>query len=357
MAATALRHAKAVLTNKVTLRILWLLFLGIVVYALLPTLTKMPEQARQALEIKWYALGIGLGLEVASQVAGMVAFRRVLHSMGVDPCPRGVGLARLWFAQTTMAAILPGGSVTATVMVTEVLRRGGANVSRAATATGLAKAISVVALLVFFVVGLALSIDRLSDTRSPYLTATIVAVPVLAVGLAVIGAGVARPSLAGRLAAVLVRPFARFHKSIDPAASGRRAEELAGLARTLLASRYGAVTAGISFANWVLDCAVLVTMLWGLGYLDGVGPVVVAYTVALISAMLPITPGGIGIVEVIMTAVLAAFGIPAQIAAIAVIAYRLISFWLVNLVGAFAALTLRRNLAKGPAASAAAAPR
>ena len=43
MAATALRHAKAVLTNKVTLRILWLLFLGIVVYALLPTLTKMPE--------------------------------------------------------------------------------------------------------------------------------------------------------------------------------------------------------------------------------------------------------------------------------------------------------------------------
>jgi uncharacterized protein (TIRG00374 family) len=121
------------------------------------------------------------------------------------------------------------------------------------------------------------------------------------------------------------------------------------MARTLLASRYGAVTAGISLVNWVLDCAVLVTMLWGMGYLDGVGPVIVAYTVALISAMLPITPGGIGIVEVIMTAVLAAFGIPAQIAAIAVIAYRLISFWLVNFVGAFAAMTLRRSLGEPPA--------
>jgi uncharacterized membrane protein YbhN (UPF0104 family) len=349
MAATALTRAKAVLSSKATLRVAWLLFIGVVVYALLPTLTKMPEQARQALQIKWYALGIGLGLEIASQVAGMVAFRRVLHSMGVDPCPRGVGLARLWFAQSTMAAILPGGSVTATVMVTEVLRRSGANVSKAATATGLAKAISVVALLVFFVVGLALSIDRLSDTRSPYLTATIIAVPVLAVGLAIIGAGVARPQLAGRLTAVLVRPFARLHRSIDPAASGRRAEQLAWMARTLMASRYGAVTAGISLANWVLDCAVLVTMLWGLGYLDGIGPVIVAYTVALISAMLPITPGGIGIVEVIMTAVLAAFGIPAQIAAIAVIAYRLISFWLVNFVGAFAAATLRRSLGEPPA--------
>ena len=349
MAGEFLNRARAVATHKATLRVAWLVFIGVVVYALLPTLTKMPEQARQALQIKWYALGIGLGLELASQVAGMVAFRRVMHSMGVDPCPRGAALGRLWFAQLTMAAILPGGSVTATVMVTEVLRRSGANASKAATATGLAKAISVVALMVFFVVGLALSIDRLSDTRSPYLTATIVAVPVLAVGLAVIGAGVVRPALAGRLTGALVRPFARLHMSIDPDASARRAEELAGLARTFLGSRFGVLTAGISLANWVLDCAVLVTMLWGLGYLDGIGPVIVAYTVALISAMLPITPGGIGIVEVIMTAVLAAFGIPAQIAAIAVIAYRLIAFWLVNLVGAFAAATLRRSLSRAPA--------
>ena len=350
MSGQGTRRVKAIAGSRAARRVAWLIFIGIVVYALLPTLTKMPEQARQALEIKWYALGIGLGLELASQVAGMVAFRRVLGSMGVDPCPRGFALARLWFAQSTMAAILPGGSVTATVMVTDVLRRSGANTSQAALATALSKAISFVGLLVFFVIGLAMSIDRLSDTRSPYLTATVIAVPILATGLAVIGAGVARPSLAGQATSALVRPVARLRQGIDPEASGRRAAELAGLARTLIGSRHGVVTAAISLLNWVLDCAVLVAMLWALGFLDGIGPVIVAYTVALISSMLPITPGGIGIVEVIMTAVLAAFGIPAQIAAIAVIAYRLIAFWLVNLIGAFAVAHLRRAL-KGQAAA------
>jgi uncharacterized membrane protein YbhN (UPF0104 family) len=351
MAGKVLEGAKRVATHKVTLRVLWLVFIGVVVYALLPTLTRMPEQTRQALEIKWYALGIGVLLELAAQVAGMLAFRRVLDSMGVDPCPRRIALARLWFAQSTMAAILPGGSVTATVMVTEVLRRDGANTTRAATATGLAKAISFVGLLVFFVIGLAMSIDRLSDTRSPYLTATIVAVPILAVGLSVVGAGVVRPALAGAVTTAALRPVARVRRGVDPEASGRRAAELAGLARTLRGSREGALTAAISFLYWVLDCSVLVVMLWGLGLLDGIGPVIVAYTVGLIAAMLPITPGGIGIVEVIMTAVLAAFGTPGQVAAISVIAYRLISFWLVNGIGAVAMATIRRG--KGREAAAA----
>ena len=335
--------------RKVLFRVLWLVFIGVVVYTLLPTLTKMPAQAREALNIKWYALGIGLALEVASQAAGMLAFRRVLEEMGVRPALRGLTLVRVWLAQTTMATVLPGGSVTAMVMITDVLRRNGAKTASAATAVALSKAISVVALLVFFVVGMALSIDRLSDTHSDYLTTTIIAVPLLALGLAVVAAGVVWPQLAGRLTTAVLRPVARVRHGIDPPAVGEHAQQLAVLARTLLASPAGLVTCLLSFANWVLDFAVLMTMLWGLGYLDGIGPVIVAYTVAMISAMLPITPGGIGVVELVMTAVLTAFGIPAQIAAIAVIAYRLIGFWLVNLMGAAAAVTIRRGLEQEPA--------
>lgn len=330
------------------MRVLWLVFIAVIVYTLLPTLTKMPEQARQALNIKWYALGIGVLLEAASQAAGMVAFRRVLEEMKVRPSPRGYALARLWMGQVTLTTILPAGSVTSSAMIADVLRRNGANTASAATATALAKAISVVALLVFFVFGLALSIDRLQDTHSPYLTTTIIAVPVLAVGLAVIGAGLVRPELAGRVTEAILRPFARLHRSVDPEAAGGRAQELAGLARTLLGSRSGVLTCFISLVNWVLDWAVLAAMLWALGQLEAIGPTIVAYTVARISSMLPITPGGIGVVEVIMTAVLAAFGTPGRIAAIAVIAYRLIAFWLVNIIGAFAAATIRRGLEKPP---------
>ena len=349
--AASRKRFRALISSRATVRILWLVFIAGVVYALLPTLTKMPEQARQALNIKWYALGIGVILEFLSQAAGMVAFRRVLEEMKVRPMPRGVALARLWMGQITLTTVLPAGSVTASAMIADVLRRDGADTASAATATALAKAISVVSLLVFFIVGLAMSIDRLSDTHSAYLTTTIIAVPVLAVGLAVVGAGIVRPSLAGRITTMLLRPVARLRKSLDPQAAGAEAEQLAGLARTLLASRKGAATCALSLVNWVLDWAVLAAMLWALGYLDGLGPAIVAYTVARISSMLPITPGGIGVVEVVMTAVLAAFGTPAQIAAIAVIAYRLIAFWLVNIIGAFAAATIRRGLTKAPAAA------
>ena len=353
MAGAGSHGLRARLTSKTALRVLWLVFIAAIVYTLLPTLTRMPEQAREALNIKWYALGIGLLLEVASQVAGMVAFRRVLEEMRVEPVPRGFALARLWLGQTTLTTILPAGSVTASAMIADVLRRNGADTARAATATALSKAISVVVLLVFFVIGLALSIDRLQDTRSPYLTTTVIAVPVLALGLAVIGAGLVWPALARRATTAVLRPLARLHRRIDPQAAGERAQELAGLARALLGSGSGILTCVISLAFWVFDWAVLVAMLWALGHLDALGPTIIAYTAARISSMLPITPGGIGVVEVIMTALLAAFGTPGRIAAIAVIAYRLISFWLLNIIGAFAAATIRRGMAGGAPAAAA----
>lgn len=330
--------------RKIVVRAMWLLFIGVVVYTLLPTLTKMPEQAREALNIKWYALGIGVLLEVGAQVAWMSVMSRVLDEMGVRPRLRGFQLARLWLAQTTLATVLPGGSVTAMVMITDVLRRSGAKTSNAATAIALSKAISVVALLTFFVIGMAVSIDRLSDTQSQYLTTTVIAVPLMGLGLAVVAAGVVWPSLAVRITTAALGPVARFRHSIDPQAAGRRAGQLASQARELLGSRGGVATSALALLGWFLDFSVLLAMLWALGYLDGVGPVIVAYTVAMISAMLPITPGGIGVVELVMTAVLAAFGVPAQVAAIAVIAYRLIAFWLVNAIGAAAALTVRRGM-------------
>jgi uncharacterized protein (TIRG00374 family) len=59
--------------------------------------------------------------------------------------------------------------------------------------------------------------------------------------------------------------------------------------------------------------------------------------------MTPIPPGGVGIVEIAETAILTALGIDATIAALAVIAYRVISFWLVNVVGLCAAYVMHRS--------------
>ena len=67
----------------------------------------------------------------------------------------------------------------------------------------------------------------------------------------------------------------------------------------------------------------------------------IAYALANVVAAIPITPGGLGVVEVVLTSTLTAFGAPGQVAALGVIAYRLVSFWLPIPVGGIAYLTLK----------------
>ena len=69
-------------------RIVSLLVIAFVVYRLLPTLTKMPEQARQSLEqVHPYALLIGLGLEFVAQLCGMLVLKRSLEALKQPPPP------------------------------------------------------------------------------------------------------------------------------------------------------------------------------------------------------------------------------------------------------------------------------
>jgi hypothetical protein len=72
----------------------------------------------------------------------------------------------------------------------------------------------------------------------------------------------------------------------------------------------------------------------------------VAYGLANILAALPITPGGLGVVELTLSGTLAGFGVPASIAYLAVIAWRLVNFWLPIPLGGLAYLSLKVATAK-----------
>ena len=76
---------------------------------------------------------------------------------------------------------------------------------------------------------------------------------------------------------------------------------------------------------------------------------VMGYFVGMFGNLLPL-PGGVGGVEGGMIGAFVAFGEPASMALVAVLAYRLVSFWLPMVVGAPAYVALRRLL--GPRADA-----
>ena len=79
----------------------------------------------------------------------------------------------------------------------------------------------------------------------------------------------------------------------------------------------------------------------------------VAYGLANILAAIPLTPGGLGVIEFTLSGALVGFGLPASIAYLSVISWRLINFWLPIPLGGASYLSLRvstmrtRNLRLG----------
>ena len=104
-------------------------------------------------------------------------------------------------------------------------------------------------------------------------------------------------------------------------------------------------------AYWGFDIAVLGVCFDAFGRVVPVAVLVMGYFLGTLGSLLPL-PGGIGGVEGGMIAAFIAFGVPADSAVIAVLAYRAISFWLPTLPGIAGYLALRSTVRGWRAADA-----
>jgi uncharacterized membrane protein YbhN (UPF0104 family) len=96
--------------------------------------------------------------------------------------------------------------------------------------------------------------------------------------------------------------------------------------RALVVLAYG-------LANWVFDCACLVCAFLAVGAPVPWRGLLLAYGAGQLAANLPITPGGLGVVEGSITIALSYFGGSEPAAIAAVLLYRILSFWLELPVG------------------------
>jgi hypothetical protein len=124
------------------------------------------------------------------------------------------------------------------------------------------------------------------------------------------------------------------------AALRREGEHLRALAadprRLVAAVAWGA-------ANWLLDATVLWVVLAAVGHPLNPLTLFTAYAVANVLGLLPITPGGVGVVEGVLVPSLVAAGVPAHLALVGVLGWRLVNYWLPIPVGALLWLTLRHH--------------
>ena len=66
----------------------------------------------------------------------------------------------------------------------------------------------------------------------------------------------------------------------------------------------------------------------------------VSFGLAYVLAAIPVTPGGLGVVEAVLSTTLVAFGAPSGVALLGVVSYRLVNFWLPIPLGGIAYLSL-----------------
>jgi uncharacterized membrane protein YbhN (UPF0104 family) len=95
--------------------------------------------------------------------------------------------------------------------------------------------------------------------------------------------------------------------------------------------------------RWLLDYSALLLALAAVGAEPRPSLVLLAYTASQLLAMIPLTPGGLGFVEAGLTGLLVLAGVSPGDAAVATLAYRLVSYWIPLPAGAIAGFIHRQS--------------
>ena len=93
--------------------------------------------------------------------------------------------------------------------------------------------------------------------------------------------------------------------------------------------------------NWLLDAASLWCFVAAFGNLANPVELFAAYGIANVAGALPLTPGGLGVVDSITPLLLVGFGVTRSVATLGVLGWRIVNFWLPIPTGAAAFVSLK----------------
>lgn len=238
-----------------------------------------------------------------------------------------------------VSRVIPGGAATGGAIYYRMLASAGIESSKAGGALAVTSVMTTAALVAIPAVAgvMALLGAPIPESLLPAAVAGGVMFVVL-VGVGALAVAFTRPlQLAERAVRALMRLLGRVVRRSWTVGNGQFVAERDRLV-AVVGHRWPAVVAA-SAGKWAFDYLALVAALYSVGTDPRLSLVLIAYAGAQVLGMIPITPGGLGFVEVGLYSLLIISGISAQDASLATIAYRLISWW-VPIVSGFGAWLL-----------------
>jgi uncharacterized protein (TIRG00374 family) len=289
----------------------------------------------------WPSLGsaapVLLLAALVAELLSLACFSRLTSVLVREDVPTFRTVLAIDVTGNGFSHVVPGGGATAAALRLRLYDRAGVATSEAAAAAAVQYAVTLLWLIAALVLGLVVAVP--SPRTHPLVRTAAVLAAVLVTAIAgAVAVLVARPdqvvrvthAIAGRLP--LVRP-----------------EALEGVVRSLAdqvhlllhsprASRRATLW-GLGY--WACDAASLHLSVWAFGGAPAAGGLLTTYALVSLLALLPVTPGGLGLVEGTAVPLLVSFGSPHDVALLGVLTWRFFGFWLTIPLGLAAYAWLR----------------
>ena len=338
---------------------LYVAFLGIVLYLLLPFLPGLERSATVLVRASKLLLAIALAAEISSLTCfSEVLGRSVILASKMRPSLRerrrgGLGpwfVFRLAIVGLEAGKLLPGGAVLQVGITIEEFRRRGLKAGDVGVALAVGFLLIYGALSALCAAALVYLMSQ-RDLVSMFAAVLILAILVVMVFLIARTIYTSSSQVDLRLGgltyliqSLLGRGWSR--KSAHEWASRRLSTLRRRVEMTRQALRghpaRSATLVALAFGYWLFDALCLLLVFSALGVGVGLGKLLVAYAVAQIVATLPFMPlGGLGAAEAVLVSVLALLGMDPTETVIPVLGYRLFNYWVPILLAVVFYPTLR----------------
>lgn len=317
-------------------RLLTVTVAGVALYGLAPKLGQVLGDLPRLRDIEpgWFAV---MAVSESASLVCMCAVQRIACREH-----RWAPFLNSYLVGNAVSELVPGGAATSAALEYEMLV--GEGVAPGRVASGM-------------------------TAGSVIVFATLLALNVLALPLVVLGLSVPTTLLAAAwisvvllLAIVLVGRLAfrgdRFLTVVGRAAESvlnklrRHSPPVQDLPKRLLVQRTAVAEAVgshwwqallVAAGKWVFDYLTLVFALAAVGARPNVALVLVAYSAVSLLGQIPLTPGGLGVVEAGLVGALALIGVSGGAAVLATLAYRLFNYWLYLPAGLVGLILHRRS--------------
>ena len=306
----------------------------IVVYFLILNIPGLRNAVDQLSDVKPGLLVLGLVLELLALFCYSLMTRAALGPVGHHMS--ALHLFRIQLSTRALSSLVPGGSAAGSALGYRLMVASGVPGPDAGFALATAGLASAVVLNFILWAGLIVSIP-LRGVNPVYGTAAIAGIILMGIAVAIIFGLIEGQERSERILRSVAR---RLHLNEDRA--GEAVRHIGGRMQELAADR--ALLRRLvlwASANWLIDATALWVFLRAFGGSVPPDGLIVAFGLANVLAAIPLTPGGLGIVEGTYVPVLVGFGLPRATAVVGVVSYRIAQYWLPILIGGVCYLSLR----------------